>query len=204
MSWFMETVSIVIYVYVPRKMNHGIVPKRNKNNLLLATLDHDDSIDPEIRKQEIKLLFNNSKGWVDVVHQLCTSYNRAHATSRWHMVIDNSILNVAAINSLIIHKANNSTQIARSQQEHLSWSFLDYHLRRRSSNRYVTKLLRLRMKEMRDLPTEELLRQQAFQRRCSNCLSKKNSETKYCCQKCIKFICVEHCIMICKNCLSRY
>lgn len=81
------------------------------------------------------------------------------------MVIFYNIVKVAAINSLIIYDENNSSQIASSKfLENLSLSLLDEHLHRRRSDQYVSKLLRLRIKEMFDLPTEEITQQQTSHR----------------------------------------
>ncbi|RZC42715.1 DDE Tnp 1 7 domain containing protein, partial [Asbolus verrucosus] len=83
------------------------IPKKNKNVILVSSLHHDDNIDQARGKPEIITTYNQMKCRVDVVDQLCSNYNCARSTRRWPMVVFYNILNVAGINSMVIHTCNN-------------------------------------------------------------------------------------------------
>ncbi|KAK9711544.1 Transposase IS4 [Popillia japonica] len=92
------------------------IPKPNRQVILLSTLHHDDSIDPESgqnTKPEIITFYNSTKGEVDVVGQLSAKYNVARNTRKWPMLILYGLLNVEEINPFVIHKTNVNTNIQR-------------------------------------------------------------------------------------------
>ncbi|KAJ8932206.1 hypothetical protein NQ314_014840 [Rhamnusium bicolor] len=65
------------------------VPKANKNVLLASSLHH-DNIDKKTKyqnKPEIITFYNSTKGGVDTVDQLCSSYDVVRNTRRRSMVI---------------------------------------------------------------------------------------------------------------------
>lgn len=86
------------------------IPKKGKNVLLLSTRHSDDKIDGETGKPDIIVLYNQTKGGVDVLDKLCASYNCTRPTRRWPMVIFYSTMNIPAINSLVIYGANNPNE----------------------------------------------------------------------------------------------
>lgn len=91
------------------------VPKKNKNVLMLSTLHKDDTIDPEspLDKPEVITFYNLTKGGVDVVDRMKKEYRVGRISNRWPLTIFNGLLNVAAINSQIIYKANTGNMMAR-------------------------------------------------------------------------------------------
>ncbi|KAJ8968052.1 hypothetical protein NQ314_002490 [Rhamnusium bicolor] len=113
-------------------------------------LHHDDSIDSQTGKLEIIMMYNSTKGGVDVVIKLCATHNTAQSTRRWLKVIfyTSSVLNVAAINAFVVYVGNNSSSNIRRSQflEELALSLLDDHLQRRSTNQHLPKLIRQRIK----------------------------------------------------------
>ncbi|XP_035231305.1 uncharacterized protein LOC118203159 [Stegodyphus dumicola] len=94
------------------------VPKRYRNVILISSLHDDVAIDKDTKEQkkpEIITFYNRTKGGVDTVDKLCASYNVARNTRRWPLVVFFSMLNIAAINSYIIHSTNNSEKLLRRQ-----------------------------------------------------------------------------------------
>ena len=87
------------------------VTKVNLIVLLLSSVHNDDTIDEstgDAKKHDMITFYNKSNGGVDVVDKLYASNTCARNTRRWPMVIFDSILNVAWINSGIIRNENNS------------------------------------------------------------------------------------------------
>ncbi|XP_072400276.1 uncharacterized protein [Diabrotica undecimpunctata] len=76
--------------------------KKTKNVLLYLTMQHGDDVDSMTGKSEIILACNSTKSGVDTVDKLCPQYNVARCSRRWPMVVLYSLLNVAAINSVVI------------------------------------------------------------------------------------------------------
>ncbi|KAB0804673.1 hypothetical protein PPYR_01643, partial [Photinus pyralis] len=61
------------------------IPKRSKNVLLMSSFHHDDQVDTNTGKPDIILDYNATKGGVDTVDKLCSTYNCARNTRRWPM-----------------------------------------------------------------------------------------------------------------------
>lgn len=102
MFGFTEDLTIVSYI-----------PKKGKNVILTSSMHHHDNIDPdsgEKCKPVIVTTYNETKVGVDVVDQLCASYDCSRNSRRWPMVIFYTMLNVAGINSQVIYKANNPNE----------------------------------------------------------------------------------------------
>lgn len=188
------------------------IPKKNRNVLLVSSLHHDDNVDSISGKPEIIVDYNNTKGGVDIVDRLCSNYNVARSTKRWPMVIFYAILNVAAINSLVVFSANNqNTHDMRRRQflQVLSHELIVPHIQERSKNPRLPKSLRERMQEIcgnRDAPGSSLQRENENRMtdgqtgRCAICSSKKSRKTRFHCRKCGKFMCLEHLVAICDEC----
>ncbi|KAJ8927744.1 hypothetical protein NQ314_019748 [Rhamnusium bicolor] len=105
------------------------------------------------------MMYNSTKCRVDVVDELCVTYNIARSTRTWAMVIFHSVLNIAAINALVIYLfiANNSSSNIRRSQflEELTLSLLDDYLQRRSTNQHLPRLIKVGIKKLLNLPNED-------------------------------------------------
>jgi len=81
------------------------VPKKNKAVILTSTMHHDEpSIDSKSGKPDIILFYNSTKSGVDTVDY---KYTTKRPTRRWPMCIFYGILNIAAINAMVIWMSNN-------------------------------------------------------------------------------------------------
>ncbi|UYV60678.1 hypothetical protein LAZ67_1001867 [Cordylochernes scorpioides] len=103
-------------------------PKANKVVLMLSTLHHDANIDDstgELKKPEMIMFYNMTKGGVDMMDEMTATYNCARNSRRWPMVIFYSLLNIGAINSQIIHFANGNASKVKSRRHFLKTLSLD-------------------------------------------------------------------------------
>lgn len=186
-------------------------PKKRKVVLLASSMHSDDSIDSESGdsfKPEILTEYNKTKGGVDVVDNLCATYNCARTTRRWPMVIFYACLNVGGINSQVIHHATTNDKILRRKfLQNLGFALLEDHLRERATIVCLPRNLRLRIMEICGIEetTPEAARQvntYPEKGRCFFCDRKKNRSSRYFCKKCHKFMCLEHATFICSTCLG--
>ncbi|UYV72184.1 hypothetical protein LAZ67_9002121 [Cordylochernes scorpioides] len=102
--------------------------KENKVVLMLSTLHHDANIDDstgELKKPEMIMFYNMTKGGVDMMDEMTATYNCARNSRRWPMVIFYSLLNIGAINSQIIHFANGNASKVKSRRHFLKTLSLD-------------------------------------------------------------------------------
>ncbi|XP_022913435.1 piggyBac transposable element-derived protein 4-like [Onthophagus taurus] len=187
-------------------------PKKNKNVLLISSGHHDDGIDENTQKPNMILDYNNTKGGVDTVDKLCASYNCARITRRWPMVVFYALLNIAGINSIVIHKFNNPTvtQPRRTFLRNLSMALIDGHLRQRAQLHCLPRQMSSRIREITGYeeplqgaaatPSDENIPKRG---RCAYCDRRKNRPTKYSCTTCQKFMCLEHCTIVCEECFNK-
>jgi hypothetical protein len=82
------------------------VPKKNKSVVLLSSLHHDSAICSDSGKPEIIEFYNKIKCAVDVLNQMCARYTVQRATRRWTMTMFYGIINIAAVNALVIYAHN--------------------------------------------------------------------------------------------------
>lgn len=197
MFGFQENITIVSYV-----------PKKYKNVILASSMHHSSEIDEstaEKCKPEIITFYNATKGGVDTVDELCATYNVARNTRRWPMVIFYSLMNLAGINSQIIHASNNQNiQIIRRKfLKQLAVGLVDQQLKRRSFMTNIAPAIRQRRQEVAGT-SEEVRRveQQAAigRKRCHMC--KNNNTTRYFCKICKKFLCLKHAEFRCPVCVT--
>lgn len=142
MFGFQENITIVSYV-----------PKKYKNVILASSMHHSSDIDEstaEKCKPEIITFYNATKGGVDTVDELCATYNVARNTRRWPMVIFYYLMNLAGINSQIIHASNNQNVqiIRRKYLKQLAVGLVDQQLKRRSFMTNIAPAIRQRRQEV--------------------------------------------------------
>ena len=78
--------------------------KRDKHVVVLSTMHHDKSIDPESFKQkpDIVTFYNSTKGAVDAMDKMAHSYTTKRSTQRWPMVIFFNVLDLSTIAARVI------------------------------------------------------------------------------------------------------
>ncbi|KAG5867858.1 hypothetical protein JTB14_013911 [Gonioctena quinquepunctata] len=94
--------------------------KPKKNVLMLSSFHSGDNIDPEsgdLQKPEIVTFYNLTKGGVDVVDELKSTYSISRFSCRWPLRIFFTIPDIAAINSNIVYETN--TGVIEERRIHL-------------------------------------------------------------------------------------
>lgn len=113
------------------------VPKLNKAVVLLSSMHHKAHIDPastDKQKPGIITYYNSTKGGVDTNDHLCGTYNVGRRTKQWPLAIFFHLINVSAINALIVHRANTDklrTHVRRNFLWQLSVELIRDHQKRR-------------------------------------------------------------------------
>lgn len=79
------------------------VPKKNKAVLFLSTLHRTPTV-LESGKSVINQYYNETKGGVDVLDQLCHTYSAQRLTNRWTNALFMNLINVAAAASFVIYR----------------------------------------------------------------------------------------------------
>jgi hypothetical protein len=79
------------------------VPKKGKAVILLSTMHRDAEIShrPD-KKPQIILDYNSSKGGVDTLDQMVSTFSTKRMTRRWPMVLFYNILDISAVNSYVL------------------------------------------------------------------------------------------------------
>lgn len=86
-----------------RKLLFPIKPKKNKEVILLSTVHEGARVNSVTQKPEIIEFYNGTKYGVDVFDQMCSNMSCSRKTRRWSLCIFYDLLNIATINSWIIH-----------------------------------------------------------------------------------------------------
>jgi hypothetical protein len=80
------------------------VPKKNKSVVPLSSLHHDSAICSDSGKPEIRKFYNKIKGAVYMLDQMGARYTVQRATRRWTMAVFYGMINIAAVNALVIYE----------------------------------------------------------------------------------------------------
>lgn len=195
--------------YVPQNKSN------KKNVLVISSMHHDDTIDEETgtkKKPEIITYYNKTKVGVDMVDKMCSLYNVSRNTRRWSMAVFFSMLNVAAINAQIIYLGNgNDTPPRRLFLKFLGRELLQEHLMRRSTKPSLPKTMSFRLKELLsktnprvaeqdDNGVDNATQQTNSRKRCKPCQTNKRTRlTKYKCNKCGSYLCLQHSAFVCQE-----
>ncbi|KAJ8931813.1 hypothetical protein NQ314_015209 [Rhamnusium bicolor] len=114
-----------------------------------------------------------------------------------------TILNITEINSFIVYTDNNPIkQLNRHFLEKLAFDLFEPYLKVRVSTENLPKTIKLRIHEVCNVPVPEPTTSSAVSAigRCKICSWKKNRKTKYPCQRCQNYLCLEHVIPMCESC----
>lgn len=182
-------------------------PKKNKSVLVLSSFHFDDSIDPdsgESSKPDIVTFYNITKSGVDSVDQKSAAYNASRNTRRWPMAIFYNLLNIAGINSFVVHKSNARADSTITERrlflKELGLMLVKENMTLRANDPHIKKEIRqigqkLSGTDARPAPAPE----DNKRGRCAYC---RNRKTKYFCRKCHKWLCLEHVTPVCQDCFQ--
>ncbi|XP_031335147.1 piggyBac transposable element-derived protein 4-like [Photinus pyralis] len=182
----------------------SFVPRKKKNVLVLSTSHADDSIDHETGKPTMVVDYNHTKFGVDVVDQMCASYNVARNSRRWPLTIFFD-MNIAAINALVLFQMNNSnlTHKRRDFLRTLALDLMKPQIRKRSGIPNISTQLRERCCLLVTERLEESStsanniaspskKARTGNGRCYICPRKRDKRTRDYCSICNNWICKDH------------
>lgn len=190
------------------------VPKKNLAVLLLSTLHHNAAVDSN-GKAEINLFYNQTKGGVDTLDQLCHAYTVQRKTNRWPNAFFMNLVNVCGIAAYVIFRhsfevKNGPRQGARKKFLNTLADQLTYnHIKKRS----IRGLSSLDQSVIDQVVGLDETRNDAIlapppakkmRRRCHLCPSNKDRKVIQCCGKCNKNVCNEHAdkVLTCRKCIA--
>lgn len=192
------------------------VPKRNKAVILTSSMHHEPSVDSVSGKPDIILFYNSTKSGVDTVDQLCHKYTVKRPTKRWPLCIFYGILDIAAINSMVIWLQKNpqweqgKTHKRRLLLEELGLQLVHQRLKARAANPnglhmdVVTAMslcgVTCTSNKSRPLPSTP---PPAKKKRCAVCPRNLDRKVATVCTGCNRHVCPKHSVfkdVVCKDC----
>ncbi|KRX59338.1 PiggyBac transposable element-derived protein 4 [Trichinella sp. T9] len=118
------------------------LPKKNKNVLALSTMHNDNRVsDGKGRKPDIILHYNNTKGGVDNLDKMTSTYSCQRMTARWPLVIFYNIIDVSAYNAYVLWT-----------EKHPTWNAGRLHKRRLFVEELGKALVQPEMMRRKTLP----------------------------------------------------
>uniref|UniRef100_A0A1B6D3N2 PiggyBac transposable element-derived protein domain-containing protein n=1 Tax=Clastoptera arizonana TaxID=38151 RepID=A0A1B6D3N2_9HEMI len=178
--------------------------KPNSVVILGSTIHHDNKIDDSTgdqKKPEIIKDYNRNKGEIDVVNKLCGEYTVSRECKRWPLTTFFGLMDIAAINALIIYRQNmvNETLILRRVfLKQLALELTKPHLLSRCTIQGLPIHLKkkvCRISGIQEEPQRKLQRRESG--RCDDCPRGKDRKTKTSCSNCNKLLCKEHSHVYC-------
>lgn len=190
------------------------IPRLRKNVILVSTFHCDDAIDEssgEQKKPKIITFYNSTKVGVDVADQMCATYNVCRNTKRWPMIIFFTMMNIAGINSHVVHIGNGLEPLRRRLfLKQLAHELTVPEIKRRSLKlQGIPTSLQERLKRYRPInennentPSSS---SPAKRRRCETCTEETGTRrlSKYSCFSCKRSICLTHANYMCRDCQGR-
>nr|XP_023697146.1 piggyBac transposable element-derived protein 4-like [Paramormyrops kingsleyae] len=196
------------------------VPKKGKNVLLMSTLHRDGRIcGQEHQKPEIIMDYNATKGGVDNLDKLVTTYSCKRKTLRWPLVIFFDMLDISAYNAFVIWMSlspewnRGKLQKRRLFLEELGKTLVRPQIgrRRHLPRTPVSAAIVRRIQEEDDGATSCQITEPSpadpgivagnKKKRCEVCGPKMDRKTQYTCTKCKKYICNTHTVKLCPSCV---
>lgn len=183
------------------------MPKKKKIVLVLSTTHDDDRIDDDTKKPMMVIDYNNTKYGVDVVDQLCGSYDVARNCRRWPLTIFYNIMNIGSINSMVLYHLNNKEQKIKRRDfiRTLAIGLMKPEMERRYRTESLPKQIRTKIGFILDLPSDQISSKNVHKTgtgRCYICPRKEDKKTRNICVLCGKWVCKEHqeAMIKCMNC----
>jgi len=191
------------------------VPKVNKAVLLLSSKHHDRKVDSSNGKPHIILDYNKTKGAVDTVDQMRHKYSVRRGTKRWPLCVFYNMLDIAALNALVIWKEKNPDWNKNKRfkrrlfLEELGTCWISHLLEVRSqTSKFLHKHVQNALAVMGYPKVEKTLEElnetstDLKRKRCSLCDRSKDRKTLNKCYKCSELVCNEHSVkrIFCNTC----
>lgn len=169
----------------------SMVTKKKKVVLVLFSMHDDNFTDEGTGKPNQIMDYNATKGGVDTVDLMCARCSTSRNTRRWPMVVFFRLLDLAAINSYKIFKANNpdSTIVRRIYTFNLALSLMRENLNYRATIANLPKDIKVFLEKYKP-PAKPFPPSQS--RACVLCGKRKNNRTSTTCCQCGNHVCKNH------------
>lgn len=190
------------------------VPRENRAVLLLSTLHHNADVNSN-GKAEINLFYNQTKGGVDTLDQLCHAYTVQRKSNRWPNTFFMNVINVCGIAAYVLYR--NSFEVKEGPRHSLRKEFLNKLADQLTYNHIKKRSIR-GLSTIDQTVIEQVIRKnepqndahlapppaKMIRRRCYLCPSNISRKVKQCCGKCNKNVCNEHgnTILTCQKCFA--
>ena len=186
--------------------------KKEKMVLMLSTAHKRMKIDINGKPNLINE-YNSSKFGVDVVDQMCANYNTARVATRWPMCVFFNLVNISAINALVIATFSKlEIKSRRNFIKKLGLQLVENHMRNRLSSGHLSRQLTESIQKHlgedgRSSLTENVHQISNKRQRCGHCVRSDDVKTRFTCLSCKSFVCYTsepscHGRMICVRCLD--
>ena len=144
MFGFTKNATLVLYV-----------PKKGKVVTLLLSMhvgknaDRIDESTKDKRKPNIITFYNKTKGGVDKVDELKSTYSVSRKSARWPLTVFFALMNIAGINSQIVFESNTHANLKRSQYlKKLCRELVLDCVKIRLMSAYISQIMKSRMREL--------------------------------------------------------
>lgn len=180
-------------------------PKKNKVVLLMSTSHYSDAINPETRKPQMVMDYNDTKEGTDTFDKLCHTYTTARSTRRWPMRVFCGILDHSGINAMVLFSKSNQQEKLKRRQflNNLAYDLIEPQLKRRLESTTLRRGIREIIRDILGIedfqPPVEVLDKYV---RCSFCVRNKDRKTKKICMNCKRAMWDEHRAMSCVQCAN--
>lgn len=194
------------FLYQADRILASYVPKPRKAVVILSTANVElGQIDPENGKPVVINNYNRTKSGVDTMNQMMHSKSTKRKSRRWTLRYFFGLLDLAALNSFIIHKSNGGTLTRHQFLKTLGPQLVEPHIRWRLTNEQISRPLRMKMRQYLGLPLEEPPADQPRRTgrpttRCKYCPRRRDRKGVQFCYRCGESICGEHRRGICTVC----
>lgn len=186
----------------------SFVAKPNKSVLVLSSMHHTPTIDPNRGKPEMIMFYNSTKGGVDMLDQKCAIYSTSRRTQRWPMAIFYRILDISSVNAYTVSNMNQAqSKVPRMIFiKQLAEDLIKPHLERRVHSFGLQRELQcairriLKMDQVPSTSSCETAEKLEKRKTCSSCDPKKKRKTAYLCFTCKNPICIECSQKMCMDC----
>lgn len=175
---------------------------------MLSTM-HEKGDEPNENKKlpDIIQFYNETKGGVDSMDQLCHTYSTSRKTRRWPLCLFYNLLDIIGINCMILLRGSNAhgkemIKNKRSFLKELAVALVRPHMMSRLNISTLPRQLRetirrvLKMNDEIQAPDKP----QPATGRCAFCIRPKDRKSRVKCTICKKFVCLEHQKKICPTC----
>lgn len=190
------------------------VPKKNKSVLMISSMHDNTAIDETTGEQKKPVIitdYNDTKYGVDILDKMCRQYDVSRNSKRWPLTLFFHILNVGAVNAMIIYKSNNDIPFVNRLKflKEVSFALLKPQIEHRISLEMIPRHIKTRGRLLLQLGNEEAHQpaqptpqRTAVQGRCYLCGRARNKTTRKSCFKCNKWACLDHLKSVCVECVD--